>query len=94
MIAQTFYRITQETLANVARHSEATEVEISVKNTDGKLVMKVADNGCGFDVGKAKKGFGLQSIRSRAENLPKGWIKIESEPNGGTTIKFGCEAIN
>jgi signal transduction histidine kinase len=89
--AQTFYRITQETLSNIARHSEATEVKISLKNTGKKIYMSIADNGCGFETEKAKKGFGLQSIRERAESLPNGWLKIESKANVGTTIEVGCE---
>jgi signal transduction histidine kinase len=90
--AQTFYRITQETLSNIARHSEATEVKISVKNVGKNLQMTISDNGCGFDTVKIKKGFGLQSIRERAESLPKGRLKIDSKINGGTTIEVGCEA--
>jgi signal transduction histidine kinase len=90
--AQTFYRITQETLSNIARHSEATEVKFSVKSVGKNLQMIISDNGCGFDAVKIKKGFGLQSIRERAESLPKGWLKIDSKINGGTTIEVGCEA--
>jgi signal transduction histidine kinase len=91
-IAQTFYRITQESLSNIARHSEATEVKISLKNSNKKLNMSFIDNGCGFDTAKIKKGFGLQSIRERAESLPNGWLKIDSKINSGTTIEVGCEA--
>jgi signal transduction histidine kinase len=91
-IGQTFYRITQETLSNIARHSEATKVKISLKNSNKKLSMSFIDNGCGFDAAKIKKGFGLQSIRERAESLPNGWLKINSKINGGTTIEVGCEA--
>jgi signal transduction histidine kinase len=90
-IGQTFYRITQETLSNIARHSEATEVKISLTNSNKKLTMSFNDNGCGFDMAKTKKGFGLQSIRERAESLPKGWLKIDSKINGGTKVEVGCE---
>jgi signal transduction histidine kinase len=89
--AQTFYRIAQETLSNIARHSEATEVKITMKNSGKKLNMSFIDNGCGFDTKNVKKGFGLQSIRERAESLPKGWLKIESKINGGTKVEIGCD---
>lgn len=91
--AQTLYRITQETLSNIARHSEATTVKISVKNIGKHLQMTISDNGCGFDVEKVKRGFGLQSIRERAESLPNGRLKIDSKIDGGTTIEVGCDAI-
>ncbi len=92
-IAQTFYRITQETLSNIARHSKAVEVKITLKNINTNLQMTISDNGCGFDTAKIKKGFGLQSIRERAENLPNGWLKIDSKINGGTKVEVGCELI-
>jgi signal transduction histidine kinase len=91
-IAQTLYRITQETLSNIARHSEATEVKISLKNIGKNLQMIIADNGCGFDVKNVKKGFGLKSIRERVESLPKGWLKIDSKIDKGTSVEIGCEA--
>ncbi len=90
--AQTLYRITQETVSNIARHSEATTVKISLKTVGKTLKMTISDNGCGFDVDKVKRGFGLQSIRERAENLPKGWLEIVSEINVGTTLEVGCNA--
>ncbi len=92
VIGQTFYRITQEILSNVARHSEATEVQITLQNeTDKSLLLSISDNGCGFETEKIKKGFGLQSIRERAEGLPNGWLKIKSKINAGTMIEIGCE---
>jgi signal transduction histidine kinase len=89
--ARTLYRIMQETLSNIARHSEATEVKIRLKNINKNLKMTISDNGCGFDTDKIKKGFGLQSIRERAESLPNGWLKIESKIKVGTTVEVGCE---
>ena len=60
VIGQTFYRITQEILSNVARHSEATEVQITLQNeADKSLLLSISDNGCGFETDKIKKGFGL-----------------------------------
>jgi signal transduction histidine kinase len=92
-IAQTLYRITQETLSNIARHSGATEVKISLENVKKNLQMTISDNGCGFDTAKIKKGFGLQSIRERAESLPKGRLNIDSKINGGTKVEVGCDVI-
>ena len=92
-IAQTFYRITQETLSNIVRHSKATEVKFTLKNINNTLQMMISDNGCGFETDKIKKGFGLQSIRERAASLPNGWLNINSEINGGTAVEVGCSVI-
>ena len=91
--SQTFYRIAQETLSNIARHSEATKVKITLKNVSKNLQMTITDNGCGFDTENAMKGFGLQSIRERVESLPNGRLKIQSKLNDGTTIEVGCDVV-
>lgn len=62
------YRIVQEAISNVSRHSGATHVKLSLAiESDGELVIELEDNGRGFDVNKlAKKGRGLTNIRSRS----------------------------
>ena len=92
-IAQTFYRIAQETLANIARHSKAIEMKIVLKNINKNLQMTISDNGCGFNTAEIKKGFGLQNIRERAASLPNGWLRIDSKINVGTIVEVGCEVI-
>jgi NarL family two-component system sensor histidine kinase LiaS len=91
-LTQTLYRITQEALANVARHSGAGWVRLELICGDsgsdegrGSITLIVADDGCGFDTGKRHGGMGLRSMRERAESLD-GTFGVESEPGQGTRI--------
>jgi NarL family two-component system sensor histidine kinase LiaS len=82
---QTLYRIAQEALANVARHSAANHVDLLLSDEDGVVTMEITDDGCGFDPRGEHAGMGLVSMRERAEAL-KGEFVIESEPGRGTRI--------
>jgi two-component system, NarL family, sensor histidine kinase LiaS len=84
-IEQALYRIVQEALANVARHSRARNVDISVEYTVSNVRVIVSDNGCGFDSVARSSGIGLRLIRERAESVG-GTIAIESTIGQGTTI--------
>lgn len=84
-----FYRIIQETLNNVIKHSEAKNAEILIKKTGAVLEFVCRDDGKGFDVETAKhsteRGLGLDGIEERLKILG-GEGKIESEPNKGTNV--------
>jgi signal transduction histidine kinase len=82
---QTLYRIAQEALANVARHSAASHVDLALSYAAGAVTMHIADDGCGFDMGGEHAGMGLVSMRERAEAL-SGSLAIESEQGYGTRI--------
>lgn len=82
---QSIYRIIQETLANIARHSHATRVEISLVYRPDLLEVAVEDNGRGFDVNQKIRGMGLRSIRERAASI-RGSLQIQSEPGQGTRV--------
>ena len=82
---QAIYRITQETLANIARHSAATRVEVSLIYHPDQLEVAVEDNGRGFDVNQKIRGMGLRSIRERAASI-RGSLQIQSEPGQGTRV--------
>lgn len=86
-IEMALYRITLEALNNVLKHASATEVVVELKSEDGKFVLKVKDNGIGFNqVEIAQKGgVGLSSMRERAEALG-GLFEISSGVNQGTNI--------
>ena len=84
-IEQTLYRIAQEALANVARHSAANHVDLLLSDQDSVVTMEIADDGCGFDLRAEHAGMGLVSMRERAEAL-NGDVVIESEPGRGTHI--------
>jgi NarL family two-component system sensor histidine kinase LiaS len=84
-IEQTLYRIAQEALANVARHSAANHVDLLLGDEGSVVTMSIADDGCGFDPRGEHAGMGLASMRERAEAL-NGELVIESEPGRGTHI--------
>jgi PAS domain S-box-containing protein len=81
------FRIFQESLTNVARHSGATRVEAQLEIRDDQLLFSVHDNGKGFDPVEAKmrKSLGLVGMQERALLL-NGEFKIEGTPGGGTTM--------
>jgi ligand-binding sensor domain-containing protein/signal transduction histidine kinase len=84
-IEQAFFRIAQEALANVARHSHATKVEIHLEYQPETVKMSIRDNGKGFDPAKRPSGIGLRAIRERTHSI-NGQVEIESTPGKGTTI--------
>jgi signal transduction histidine kinase len=78
------FRVVQETLQNVAKHSGASEVSVDLRRDNGGLLLTVTDNGVGFDVEKVwDKGLGLISIRERVE-ASGGTAAVESHPGKGT----------
>jgi PAS domain S-box-containing protein len=80
------FRILQEALNNVARHSGADTVQVSLGKNGNKIELFVADNGTGFDIETTRKGLGLTSMRERTE-LSTGAFEIQSVTGRGTTIK-------
>ena len=87
-VALALYRIAQESLQNVARHSEATTASVVLAGEDGtRLSLFVIDNGRGFDVSKAKisPGLGLVSIEERARHIGAS-VTIDSMTDAGTRL--------
>ncbi len=85
-IEQAFYRIIQEALANITRHSRATYVDVTLSFQETEIQAAVADNGLGFDCTQKPTGLGLRSIRERIESIG-GICQIESAPGKGTRIQ-------
>ncbi len=87
--ATAIFRVLQESLTNVAKHAEATRVDAWIVRSGSEVVLKVRDNGKGFDVdGPRKEGsFGLTGLRERAYLLG-GAVRIDSSPGRGTQIEF------
>lgn len=86
------YRIVQEAVNNILKHSSATQVGITALVCDGKVNLRIHDNGKGFPrpfkMGEPfPEGFGLRGISERAEILG-GQISIESAPGSGTTVSI------
>lgn len=78
------YRIVQECLTNIIKHSQATRVKIDIRAADDRLLtVSIADNGVGFDAGNVQPGLGLTTIRERAAMLNAA-ISIDSRPGQGT----------
>jgi len=75
------FRILQELLTNVARHSGATLVSVSVTQKKHHIILKVTDNGQGFDPAHMHEGFGLQGIRGRL-NRHNGTMEIDRASPG------------
>ncbi|MCG9891428.1 MAG: sensor histidine kinase [Thermosynechococcaceae cyanobacterium MS004] len=63
------YRIVQEALTNIAKHSHATQVQIRLAEQSTRIELEIQDNGQGFDPALNTTGFGLQSMRERTEAL-------------------------
>ncbi len=84
------YRLVQECLNNVAKHSSATTVNIRLRSTDSLVVLSVKDDGVGFDPAVAAKkpnSFGLAGIRERV-GLLGGKLTVASRPGKGTNISI------
>jgi NarL family two-component system sensor histidine kinase LiaS len=86
-IEQAVYKIVQEALSNVARHSQADNVFLRLVYSDQSLKCSIKDDGKGFDPLKDHAGFGLQSLRERASGLGSE-LQISSIIGNGTEISF------
>ncbi len=84
---QAFYRIAQEALANVSRHARATRVDVALTCIGSYLLLRIEDDGAGFDANAAPRGMGLRNMRARAEEFD-GSLEIISHPGGGTTVEL------
>jgi signal transduction histidine kinase len=86
-ISLTLFRVLQEALHNVIKHSGAKRVEVRLREDSGEIHLTVGDLGRGFeiDAGTQRKGLGLTSMQERVR-LVNGTISIDSKLMGGTTI--------
>ncbi len=84
------YRITQEAVTNIVRHSKATSASVVLMNAKEEVTLLVEDNGIGFEPGpegnSSKAGLGLAGMRERA-TLLAGEIVVESGPEHGTVLR-------
>jgi two-component system sensor histidine kinase UhpB len=80
------YRVLQETLHNIITHSEAKNVEVELTSNDREILLRVVDDGVGFDLTHEAEGIGLKSICQRVQSQG-GSIDIVSTPNRGTRIE-------
>ena len=81
------YRIAQEVLTNIARHSDADSVEMRVEMREGDLVLTVRDNGTTFQPDGTPNGRGISNIRARA-NLINGRVAWKESKEGGNVFSL------
>src|SRR5262249_11781927 len=95
------YRVIQEAIGNIIKHSGATEVRVTMKRTGSTATVTIVDNGKGFvvdqpetvDANGKRKGFGLMGMSERAR-LAGAKLSINSEPGKGTTILVSIPVTN
>ncbi len=78
------YRLVQEALNNAARHSSARNAKVAVEQAGGKILVRVSDNGVGFNPQKVR-GLGILGMEERVRHLG-GTLTIESKPGYGTIL--------
>lgn len=79
------YRIVQEEMNNIIRHSKARNIRVSIMQNNSGVIIYTFDDGIGFDLQKVPKGMGLASIHSRAKAF-KGMVDIVTAPGKGCSV--------
>jgi len=79
------YRILQEALQNCNKYANATKITVEFKKQNDSLILKISDDGIGFNVNRTKKGIGLQNIKTRTIEC-EGTLEIKSKKEEGTSI--------
>jgi len=88
LVKETFYRVVQESLNNIAKHSGASEVQISLFQVDGRVEVLVEDNGIGFDPKEiSPENLGLKIMRERAQAIGAD-LELQTAPGKGTQIRM------
>jgi len=86
-ISLCLYRVVQESLANVVRHSGSTHAAVDLRAVNGTIAVTIADDGCGFDPAVSMDhGMGIVSMRERLR-MVNGSISIRPLPGAGTEVK-------
>ncbi len=80
------FRVSQEAMNNIAKHSKASLVNLYLQKENGKIELTIQDNGQGFDLETVRRGLGLSTMRERAE-LSGGSFDVESAIGRGTIIR-------
>jgi signal transduction histidine kinase len=81
------YRMIQEVLNNIIKHSHATRVTVSVYGDEDDDIISITDNGSGFNTGSNSSGLGLQNLKQRAAMINAA-LAITSKINEGTSVYF------
>lgn len=93
LIEEALWRVTQEALSNITRHSQANAAHLRLEWTEQHVSLSISDNGQGFETNLSEhKGVGLHSIRERIEQVG-GTIQIQSTKGAGTHIIIRCPLL-
>jgi len=95
VVETTMFRISQEALSNVAKHARANHVAINLHADADLVVLEIADDGSGFDVGRtlpAQRHWGLGTMRERAEEAGIAFM-LESTPGAGTRVVLEVKRV-
>ncbi|HEX7734516.1 MAG TPA: histidine kinase [Ktedonobacteraceae bacterium] len=89
-VEEALYRVAQEALSNIARHSKATLVQLTLSMSSSAITLAIQDNGQGFDPARLERhGVGLLSMQERMKALG-GEMRVESTPGQGTRMLARC----
>ncbi|MEI3606149.1 sensor histidine kinase [Pseudogracilibacillus sp. SE30717A] len=93
-IEDQLFRILQEAVSNTLRHAEAASIKISLIKREGFIIMRISDDGKGFEMKDTGTGsYGLDTMKERSQDLG-GDFKVVSLPNRGTRIEVKIPAIH
>jgi two-component system sensor histidine kinase UhpB len=81
------YRVVQESLSNITRHAEATNVVVEIGRDHGRPVVRIVDDGVGFTAGEDGGGIGLVGMQERAR-LARGRLQVHSIKGRGTAVEL------
>ncbi|PAX51181.1 sensor histidine kinase [Brunnivagina elsteri] len=87
------YRVIQESLTNICKYANATEVKLELSTSSVELNLQIKDNGIGFELNQNTTGFGLQSMRDRTESLG-GKFNIETSFGNGCKVQVKIPICN
>jgi signal transduction histidine kinase len=91
-VAIHLYRVLQEALSNIARHSQSPRALVRLRFLPDTVVLEVEDEGIGFGGGKERQGMGLVSMRERAE-LVNGRVEFIDREGGGVLVRLTVPVV-
>ncbi len=83
----TIYRVIQEALTNIAKYADVSEAEVTVEEQEDAVLVRIRDEGRGFNRDDSRRGVGLFSMEERARSI-NGTISVSSEPGQGTLVEL------
>ena len=86
------FRVAQEALANVGRHTRAGHVRVTLAGSDGELELTIKDDGAGYDQTQLARGLGLANMRARAAECG-GRMEVISQPGSGTRVRMTIPSV-